>query len=129
MIYDGALVMPSSYVVMNETEMTYVEGGGITVCKGFLDKANCNRVAGYYTKATGLSIKRLREEIYAHAVMYYASPWALGGYAVAIAGVNPIGAAAALGVLNWIRSHSNPIDLGNDSSLRVGIFKTIWTLF
>ncbi len=27
MCYDGALVMPSSYSVMNEEEMTYVEGG------------------------------------------------------------------------------------------------------
>ena len=27
MCYDGALVMPSSYAVMNEEEMTYVEGG------------------------------------------------------------------------------------------------------
>lgn len=26
--YDGTLVMPSSYVVMHEDEMTYVEGGG-----------------------------------------------------------------------------------------------------
>ena len=29
MCYDGALVMPSSYAVMNEEEMIYVEGGGI----------------------------------------------------------------------------------------------------
>lgn len=28
MTYDGMLVMPSSYAVMNEEEMTYVEGGG-----------------------------------------------------------------------------------------------------
>jgi len=28
MCYDGALVMPSSYAVMNEEEMTYVAGGG-----------------------------------------------------------------------------------------------------
>ena len=28
MCYDGALVMPSSYAVMDEEEMTYVEGGG-----------------------------------------------------------------------------------------------------
>ena len=28
MCYDGALVMPSSYVAMDEEEMTYVEGGG-----------------------------------------------------------------------------------------------------
>lgn len=27
MCYDGALVMPSSYAVMNEEEMTYVDGG------------------------------------------------------------------------------------------------------
>ncbi len=27
MCYDGALVMPSSYAVMSEDEMTYVEGG------------------------------------------------------------------------------------------------------
>ena len=29
MCYDGALVMPSNYAVMNEDEMTYVEGGGV----------------------------------------------------------------------------------------------------
>lgn len=29
MCYDGALVMPSSYAVMDEEEMTYVEGGGV----------------------------------------------------------------------------------------------------
>lgn len=28
MCYDGALVMPSSYAVMDSEEMTYVEGGG-----------------------------------------------------------------------------------------------------
>lgn len=28
MCYDGALMMPSSYAVMYEDEMTYVEGGG-----------------------------------------------------------------------------------------------------
>ena len=26
MTYDGALVMPSSYAIMDEEEMTYVEG-------------------------------------------------------------------------------------------------------
>ena len=29
MCYDGALVMPSNYAVMDEEEMTYVEGGGV----------------------------------------------------------------------------------------------------
>ena len=39
MCYDGALVMPSSYAVMNEEEMTYVEGGfylNNNDCKGIL---------------------------------------------------------------------------------------------
>ena len=27
--YDGALVLPSSYVMMEEEEMSYVEGGGV----------------------------------------------------------------------------------------------------
>ncbi len=29
MCYDEELVMPSSYAVMDEAEMTYVEGGGV----------------------------------------------------------------------------------------------------
>lgn len=33
MTYDGALVMPSSYAVMDEEEMTYVEGGVSAKCK------------------------------------------------------------------------------------------------
>ena len=38
MCYDGALVMPSSYVVMNETEMTYVEGEELQYVKVFWTK-------------------------------------------------------------------------------------------
>ena len=30
MCYDGALVMPSNYAVMDENEMTYVEGGSVS---------------------------------------------------------------------------------------------------
>ena len=33
MCYEGALVMPSSYAVMDEEEMTYVEGGISTAAK------------------------------------------------------------------------------------------------
>ncbi len=36
MCYDGALVMPSSYAIMDEEEMTYVEGGGIATLKSNL---------------------------------------------------------------------------------------------
>lgn len=36
MNYDGALVMPSSYVLMDEEEMTYTEGGKTTSYTGKL---------------------------------------------------------------------------------------------
>lgn len=36
MCYDGTLVMPSSYAVMDQEEMTYVEGGGIKTLKNNL---------------------------------------------------------------------------------------------
>lgn len=35
MCYDGTLVMPSSYAVMDEEEMTYMEGGR------FVSKSQC----------------------------------------------------------------------------------------
>ena len=31
MSYDGAMVLPSSYVVVDQDEMTYVEGGSLTL--------------------------------------------------------------------------------------------------
>lgn len=40
MCYDGALVMPNSFALMNEDEMMYVEGGGsITINKTTVNKA------------------------------------------------------------------------------------------
>lgn len=39
MCYDGALVMPSNYVVMDEDEMIYVEGGA----SKFFSKSQCKQ--------------------------------------------------------------------------------------
>lgn len=40
MCYDGMLVMPSSYAVMDEEEMTYVDGGGsITINRTTINQA------------------------------------------------------------------------------------------
>lgn len=44
MCYDGTLVMPSRYVVMDNDEMTYVEGGAIRRIARF-DAIQCNRMA------------------------------------------------------------------------------------
>lgn len=130
MCYDGTLVMPSSYAVMDEEEMTYLEGGiSLSMKREYLNKNTCLSVASNYTKKTGLSKTRIAKEIYGHAVMYYASPVLLGGYAVALGGVmGPVGVAAILSCLYYIRSHGNPIDLGGDSDFRVSVYNAIWTV-
>ena len=51
MCYDGALVMPSSYAVMDEEEMTYVEGGAIKVR---VNSKTCNRIAAIMCVGAGV---------------------------------------------------------------------------
>lgn len=53
MCYDGALVMPSNYAIMNEDEMTYLEGGALKLL-GTISAAQCNRMAAQV--AIGASI-------------------------------------------------------------------------
>ena len=57
MCYDGALVMPNNYAVVNEEEMTYVEGGAyrssvttLAAAKDFFGK-----IAGLYALGLGIS--------------------------------------------------------------------------
>lgn len=53
MCYAGALVMPSSYVFINEEEMRYVEGGAKKLIKT-LSPTQCNRLAAAACIAGGL---------------------------------------------------------------------------
>lgn len=50
MCYDGALIMPSSYAVMDEEEMTYVEGGALKVSQAaaIIDLAFAAYSGGFY---------------------------------------------------------------------------------
>ncbi len=66
MCYAGAIAMPSSYVVMNEEEMTYTEGGGIW---GWLsDKLNPRKTsnlsiyidAAFIVISAGISIHNIK---------------------------------------------------------------------
>lgn len=76
MCYDGALVMPSSYAVMDSKEMTYVEGGDRSIkqsraflCKAYsLGYAACLKSTLGWTK---ISTYDLAAEIYSHAFGYY----------------------------------------------------------
>lgn len=66
MCYDGALVMPSNYAVMDEDEMMYVEGGSLatlkknlrgisTLVKGYLGKWMSGATVGQVMKSCGLT--------------------------------------------------------------------------
>lgn len=62
--------------------------------------------------------------------MYYASPLTLAANGVVVAAGLGLatGTAAVIATFYYIRSHSNPIDLGNDSSFRVSVYNAIWNL-
>ena len=64
MCYDGTLVMPSSYVLMDEEEMMYVEGGIAIpnwVVSGAVNVGICVALGGVGTALTGSAIKTLEK--------------------------------------------------------------------
>ena len=73
--YDGALVMPSSYAVMNEEEMSYVEGGekyGYSVTYLTRTGAMCKALKIINEKKwSNIKCYDLAAEIYTHAFAYY----------------------------------------------------------
>ncbi len=76
MRYDGALVMPSSFAVMCEDEMTYVEGGtkNVKMSKRFLDKSYCSWYGAMMlrkSQVSGMKQREIAKELYAHAICYY----------------------------------------------------------
>lgn len=120
MIYDGVLVLPSSYAIMDEEEMTYIEGGvSIRLTSKMLNKKYCKKIALNYTKSTGLTQMRIAKEIFSHAVLF------LGGkaaQALPLLGNIPM----AKQTISYIISHSNPVDLGGDKWYRVAAYNAIW---
>ena len=95
--YEGGLVMPSSYVMMNEEEMTYVEGGF------YLNRDTCVTVSTYIHMFTGVSqfvLAGLAIGELACRIARVSSP--LIG---AISGINPIlgGVAAILGIVALVQ--------------------------
>ena len=120
MCYNGTLVLPSSYAVMSEDEMTYVEGGvSLNVSWYTATRVGAEVVALQYHQKAGLGIVRTAVEIYAHSVLYYAST-SLQAWIISKIGFK--------NQVNYIKSHSNPIDLGNDDATRVACYYAIWAL-
>jgi hypothetical protein len=111
-------------MMMTEDEMTYVEGGlSLKVNVAMLSKVYCAGLGLAYSGTAGLSAGRIAAEIYAHARLYY--------FSVA---VTPIAILAGLAsstvqsAYNYIRTHSNPIDIGGDSAARVAVFYAMYAI-
>lgn len=126
---EGTLLMPTNCVLMDEEEMTYVDGGlnanQLYVSTSYLNKANCMSAAKNYMSATGLAQLRIAKEIYAHTVLYYGGVAAFTVNNMQLISNIFTKTAVNLG-LSYIIQHSNPIDLGGDSALRVKIFDIMW---
>lgn len=74
--YEGELVMPSNYAVMNEEEMTYVEGGSarLRTVKSYLNKNTCLAEASRLIErriVARMTQMQIAKEIYAHAFAKY----------------------------------------------------------
>lgn len=121
MCYDGALVMPNNYTVVDEEEMTYVDGGAqVYLNRSCLNKAVCLGIGAGLSSSTGLNFIRIGMEIFAHAVLYLVG---ITGTVASVIYDNHIGDD----VINYIVSHSNPVDIGGDSVARLAAYTAIWT--
>ncbi|OYP43345.1 hypothetical protein C8E03_10463 [Lachnotalea glycerini] len=72
---EGTLLMPTNCVLMDEEEMTYVDGGvNIGMYRTYLNKEACLYVAGQWVrdgKWTNVTATQIAHEIFGHAVGYY----------------------------------------------------------
>lgn len=115
MCYDGALVMPSSYVVMDEEEMTYLEGGKFYGVN--LSAAQCGDVATTLgTLGLSFTITSL-----AAAVIGY-----IPGLQAALAVAKFLGVLSTTCTISWAVfdycSRNNGMRLGFESSTKKFVF-------
>lgn len=113
--------MPNKYIEVCDDEMMYVEGGSVSLSmsKMYLSKSTCLALASTYVRygaVTGMTRNQVAEEMYAHAVIYYAAD-----------------SVRALGISNSIISYcincGKDIDIadGGDTLVRRTAFALIWT--
>ena len=129
--YELALVVSAK---IEDDEMGYIEGGlqpnQLNVSTAYLNRDTCMSVAAKFVNKPGvepgLSQSRIAHEIYAHTLLYYASPAILAQLPAAVVTMGVIGAAVVAAEFAYIRGHSNPIDIGNDSAVRVKIYDILW---
>lgn len=96
MTYDGTLVMPSNFVVMNDTEMTYLEGGKVVTVTGQASKLK-NIAAGFMTAWASLT----------GGYTYSAAAAVASGVGVAVGVIAGIGASYCAFAANEYRAAFN----------------------
>ncbi len=128
---EEGILLPEGNQLITKEEMEYLDGGvSLAVSTDYLNKSNCLAVGRKYTAETGLSVSRIAKEVYAHAFMYYASPFAAAAMGATLAvTLGVVGVTATVSCLTWIRDHANPIDIGGDSDFRVSVYNAIWAVF
>jgi hypothetical protein len=119
------MALPKNCVAMQEDEMMYTEGGlSLNVSLLMLNKTYCSALGAQYAGTAGLSASRIAAEIYAHAFLYY-----VGAPIAFIAGSIGSSTSATQIAVNYIVTHSNPIDIGGDNATRVAVYNFIWAVF
>ncbi len=123
MAYDGALVMPSNYAVMEQEEMTYVDGGSYNMdcSKRFLSKYNCNFTASWLVstgRVTGMTSTAVAKEIFAHVYSYYNYVQVAAVFGVAVAAYCYKKAADGISIMD-----------GGDTGLRKAVYDSFWSIF
>lgn len=120
MYYDGVLEMPSNYEVMNEEEMTYVEGGNarLKTTKSYLNKNTCLAEASHLIErriVTGMTQLQIAKEIYAHAFIKY-KYISLPKWVKNMSGMKDI----------YNRASYVDIDNGGDTAVRQVVYNAVW---
>lgn len=117
MTYSGTLMMPANYAVVNEEEMTYVDGGwnysysksniAVPMKAMYLSKLQCFAFASYVIGAhgnfftcNGMGRIRIASELFAHAIGYYCSSalYGIGLKAQWIKDIKDCGSVADIGL-------------------------------
>lgn len=134
MCYSGTIVMPSSYAVMDEEEMTYIKGGwnykysknniavpikamyvSKSVCLAFaFSVINAHKKHWYSITVNGMGAVRIASELYSHALAYYAT-----------SALKKIGIKNS--VINEMRSHAKVADIGLGDGMDA-TYAIIWGL-
>ena len=124
MCYDGALVMPSNYAIMDEEEMTYVEGGGLfqkAVYHGVAFAANCafNGALGGGTIGLAMKVFKTKKDLIVDVLVGALSKWLkarvvnkmVAGLFVGLVelGINTVGGAIAERLDRWDGKNDNQI--------------------